>query len=381
MGHRDYKNAGFDAPGVQHNVMAFVGNGFDVQVLHDYDAPIDTRYTSFYHFLKLRSFNSANPILHEMEGLRQAGKEDWSDVERIVGELLAAGTLRPTDLAHALREMQGQFSEFLNLAVPSPLLASLGVDSMDRGLAIKSLSEFLGDLPPAGYRRMEFPSDVGNYSIFNFLFVNFNYTPLLDDFIYLDQDQFDPLPYRTVDRNFDFKGNPKGIPRARVRPGDHFSSYLMTEVVHPHGHQSVPRSLLFGIDEPPTRRGNQDESLRLAKPFWAQNVPRYEHLFDDTQLFIIFGCSLGESDRWWWRHIAESLGKERVRPDDGGVYHPELIIYWYNDGGTNLTAAEVRQKFFEAAGVSDSERRDDAVVVVLYDGSTERAWLNTKKHP
>lgn len=51
---------GLQQPGQQHNVMAFVGNGFDIQVMHDYEEPVDTRYTSFYHFLKLRSFDTRN---------------------------------------------------------------------------------------------------------------------------------------------------------------------------------------------------------------------------------------------------------------------------------------------------------------------------------
>lgn len=359
--------------------MAFVGNGFDVQVMLDYDSPIDTRYTSFYHFLKLRSFNTENPILQEMERLRAADKENWSDVESVVGEMLAANGVRAGELAEALREMQGQFSEFLSLAVPSTLLTSLGADSMDNDRAIESLAGFLGDLGPEQYKLTSFPAGIGNFDIYNFVFVNFNYTPLLDDFIFLDQKQFDPLPFKTVDRNFVFRGNPSDVHGATVRPGDTFSSYVMTEVVHPHGHQSIPRSLLFGIDEPTRKGGNQDMTLRLAKPFWAQNERRYKHLFDDTELFIVFGCSLGESDRWWWRHIAESLGQGRERSGQGGSYQPEMIIYWYNGGTQALTEMQVREKFLLAAGMTDRGNTADFIHVVLYDASTDRCWLNTSR--
>ncbi len=380
MGHRDYRDAGFTSPGNQHNIMAFVGNGFDIQVMHDYESPVDTRYTSFYHFLKLRSFNEGNRILQEMERLSAAGKENWSDVESVVGDLLVTQQVGADGLASGLREMQGQFSEFLDLAVPSSLLARLGVDSMDRELAIQSLEGFLGDLEPEEYKRVGFPGNVNNFDVYNFVFINFNYTPLLDDLVYLDQKQFDPLPYKTVDRNFDFKGNPKDVVGASVRPGDHFSSYLMTEVVHPHGHQSIPRSLLFGIDEPAQTARNTDRTLRLAKPFWAQNKRRYEHLFGDTELFIIFGCSLGETDRWWWRHIAESLGQDRPRPEGGISYKPELIIYWYN-GGQGLTQSAVREKFLRAAGFSDQTDLAEYIHVVLHDDSTDRVWLNTSRKP
>src|SRR3954468_6839787 len=99
MGHRNYRTAGFSQPGQQHNIMTFVGNGFDIQVMHDYGSPVDTSYTSFYHFLKLRSFDAKNPILQEMDSLRDAGKNDWSDVEGVVGDLLARKRVSPDELA------------------------------------------------------------------------------------------------------------------------------------------------------------------------------------------------------------------------------------------------------------------------------------------
>lgn len=316
-----------------------------------------------------------------MESLRDAGKEDWSDVEGVVGDLLARNRVRPGELAGALREMQGEFSEFLSLAVPSTLLTRLGADSMDNGLAIKSLAGFLGDLEPEEYLGTRFPGNVTNFDIYNFVFINFNYTPLLDDFVYLDQKQFDPLPFKTVDRNFTFEGNPNGIEASSVRPGDTFSSYVMSEVIHPHGHQSIPRSLLFGIDEPLQKGGNQDRALRLAKPLWAQNERRYEHLFEDTELFIVFGCSRGESDRWWWRRIAEALGQERKRPDHGGRYQAEMIIYWHNGGPQRLTAPEVRKRFLEAAAMTEQSNAEGFIHVVLHEPWTDRSWLKTPQKP
>jgi hypothetical protein len=379
MGHRDYSNSGFSSVRNQRNIMAFVGNGFDIQVAQDFGAPIATRYTNFYHFLRLRAFNEQNVIVREMERLLEADSENWSDVESVVERLLADTFVRADLLSESLRELQGEFSEFLTLAVPSALLSQLGAASVDENLAVNSLSKFLGDLAPDAYRQARFPATIDHYDLYNFLFVNFNYTSLLDDLVYLDQNQFDPLPYRTVDRNFSFNGNPAGVDAAAVRPDDTYSSYVMTEVVHPHGHHGIPRSILFGIDEPTHKSGNQDRILRLSKPFWAQNERRYKHLFHDTELFIVFGCSLGESDRWWWRHIAESLGMIRERPGGKGVYQPELILYWYNGGNQVLDEAEVRQRFLAAAGVSGGKDLTDSIHVVLHDSSTPRFWLNTSR--
>lgn len=374
MRHRDYTE-GVNSAETQHNIVAFVGNGFDLQVAKDYGMQIDTKFSSFYHYLKLRSFDEDNTIVRGMETLRSESDENWSDVEEVVQQLLDTSAASPSDLRSSLQSLQSKFSEFLNLAVPTSILEKLGQDSMDEGLAISSLQEFLGDLKKRSYENLEFPKRIYNYDLFNFLFVNFNYTPLLDDFIYLDQQQFDPLPYKTsgVDRNFKFHIDPLSGGKWK----DSFSSYVVTETVHPHGYQSVPRSLLFGIDHPDSKLSNQDPILRLSKPFWAQNNIKYSAIFKDTELFIIFGCSLGKSDRWWWRSIAGSLQKGF---EDGVGNHisPELIIYWYDPSSRPVTPGKIREKFLNFANDFDSDKISQRIHVIVYNSDTRRKWLNTR---
>lgn len=43
----------------QHNIMVLVGNGFDIQAFSDLNVRGDTKYTSFYYFLKSRSRDEA----------------------------------------------------------------------------------------------------------------------------------------------------------------------------------------------------------------------------------------------------------------------------------------------------------------------------------
>lgn len=59
----------------------------------------------------------------------------------------------------------------------------------------KSLSLFLKDLSEVDFKKFKFPKTTTHYNMFNFLFVNFNYTSLLDSYIYLDKNQFDPHPH------------------------------------------------------------------------------------------------------------------------------------------------------------------------------------------
>lgn len=372
MGYRDYSDAGFAKPRVQHNIMALVGNGFDLQVARDYGMKVDTKYTSFYNFMKLRSFNTSNPILLEMEKLRDDGWQNWSDVEAAVEGMARRGRVSVYDLASSLKELQAEFSRFLDMAAPSDLQIRLGEASSKSSLAIGSLQGFLADLDKMDFDALRFKDHLDHYNIFNFYFVNFNYTTLLDNLLYLDQDQFDPHPHRWADRNFNFLTySGSGI------WGDPLSAYVVMDVVHPHGRQDIPRSLLFGVDGPASLEEFPAPSQRLAKPFWAQSDVRYRHLFQDTELFMVFGSSLGNSDAWWWRNIAECLGVERTRINGGKTFTPELILYWFNGAGLELTKEQVVQKFLEVAEVEGVEQIVGDIYVVLFDASTPRKWLNT----
>jgi len=368
MGY-SYLRDKFDAVRNQYNVMAIVGNGFDVQALSNLDSPADTRYETFYHYLKYRKFNAANRLLQKMEELLKSGDKNWSDVERAIGDLLTKDMAAPSDVAVDLKEIQHEFSNFLDQVATPDILAELGDLSVANHWTIISFTEFLGDIADAGeYNKMILPKKLNIGDLFNFQFVNFNYTTLLDDYVYLDQIQFDPHPYQQSDRNIDFHPNPRGHSGGNERKEFRMVSYLVSDVVHPHGIQYTPRSLLFGIDSA------TGPALKLTKPYWAQNETKYGDLFAGTDMFIVFGSSLGETDGWWWRNIAETLIERS---------ESELIVYWRLASNEIDTEQDIREKFSKVAG--DHGTADLSAVlaakarVVLYDDSTERAWLNTNR--
>ena len=373
MSYEDFTSRFADVR-TQHNVMALVGNGFDIQALSGLRSPTDTRYESFYHYLKYRKFDTSNKILERMENLRGIA-ENWSDIEAAIGDLLTVEHVSPSEIAADLKDVQREFSNFLDQVATPDILAHLGERAVSNKSSMISFTEFIGDIDdPDEYYKMRLPRRINIGDLLNFKFVNFNYTTLLDDFVYLDQTQFDPHPYKWSDRNINFHPNPLGHPASAAHPDFHpergsfyMASYLVSEVIHPHGIQYTPRSLLFGIDEAP------GEAQRLAKPYWAQNEVKYGPLFSKTDLFIIFGCSLGDTDRWWWRAIVEGLlANEQA----------DLILYWRRGPDeAALSAAKLRKKFAAAAGHDGDPNvlalLGERVRVVLYDDATERAWLNT----
>ena len=166
---------------------------------------------------------------------------------------------------------------------------------------------------------LNFIKKINHYDLFNFIFANFNYTPLLDNYIFLDKIQFDPHKFRGVDRNFNFKYQ---IPDQSEID---LYSYLVTEVIHPHGFQTTPRSILFGIDLELYSK-KKGVKKRLVKSYWGQYEVKYKSYLEESNLFIIYGMSFGKSDAWWMDTIFDQLLKREA----------ELIIYKYGNDSREI---------------------------------------------
>lgn len=352
----------------QINIMALVGNGFDIQILREYEQTTTTRYADFYHFMKMKNVDDGNLIVGEMESALKKGRENWSDIEECIASLEAAR--EPiAEIRRSLDEVREHFSEFLNMVVSTSLLAEVSSDAQSNRWGRASLSKFLKDIESReDLERIPFGLKKANYDLYNFYFVNFNYTSLLDNYLYMDSEQFDPVPYSTVDTNFTFEADPRGLALDKWDYAS--SSYVEMQVAHPHGYQDIPRSLLFGTngDGDPRSPG-----AKLAKTYWARVEQRYAHLFDDTSLFIVFGCSLGKTDEWWWKNIADALLKDEKRA---------LLLYWWNaDSSSKLAEDDVRRKFLKAAGLKRAERDaiSEQIVVISYADSDDRTWLNSRR--
>lgn len=381
----------------QHNIMVFVGNGFDIQVLHDYSQPIDSRYETFYHYLKMREFDSSNVLFQHMAAELQlhqqcGGHGNWSDIEAAISSTLANQGHGAGKIYNDLGSIQAEFARFLQGVVPSSLLDQVGRDAERNNWSLTSLSEFLADIEdPDEFQAMQFPASIGHHELFNFLFVNFNYTTLLDDYIHLDQKQFVPLKYNTVDTNFTFKNDPRSHWNPDGEPDLGYSGYVISDVIHPHGILSTPRSLLFGIDAEDDYKKSRSEVHRLKKPYWSQAHALYRNHFLQADLFIIFGCSMGDSDGWWWRNIVHGLRntKKQTPSMSRGLWSEgdsveekaELIIYQRNSEG-RYTVESTKNQFLRAAGVSSNgqDRKDllDRIHVVHYEDTTPRAFLKTR---
>lgn len=334
----------------QHNIMVIVGNGFDISVMKKYrNDGLVPSYKAFYDFLQYRGIDRDNLLFKRMTKDRADNKENWSDFENTIYELLTE-SYSAEELENALKEIQSFFLLFLNDVVTPDIPIRLNNDSETQKLGRQSLKSFLGDLEKKDFLSMTFPRKTGHYHMLNFLFVNFNYTSLFDNYIYLDKNQFEPHPYKTVDTNFSFLPNPKGYSGMGINEDTIWSTFLMTDIIHPHGYQNIPRSMLFGVESERYRQNYQTK--RLVKSYWAQNNQKYQSYFDNTELYIVYGASLGITDSWWWNNICESILHNKS----------ELIIYSHSV--TDKDA--IKNKFIEACQIDIDEKDKQFVLDHIY---------------
>lgn len=299
----------------QWNIFALVGNGFDISVLKKFKlgkmVGKTTSYTDFYDYISYFNLPPKDNILYKnMQDDKNIEKENWSDFENTIMELLLSDTnMNIEELENSIDEFQSYFTKFLNDLVDADVLLRLSEEVRKNKLSIRSLGEFLKDLDDLN--NLKFIKELCHYQLFNFVFANFNYTSLLDNYIFLDKGQFDSHIHRTVDTNFNLKYKLK-----ERNDETNYSTYVISDVIHPHGVQDVPRSILFGVDLEQYDRGESIEK-RLVKGYWSQYDAKYKSYLEEADLFIIYGMSLGLSDAWWMDSIYDEILKRDV----------ELIIY------------------------------------------------------
>jgi len=348
-----YTKDTFQSLNKQHNIMVLVGNGFDLAVLSNNSqgrmAGKTTSYQDFFDYISYFGLTDDGNILYKKmheKNMEDPRPENWADFECIIDELVKDGIIGVTELERCVDEFQSLFTRFLNDIVDADLLIRFNKEVQEKKLANQSMSSFLKDVEESS--GIEFPQKTSHYDLYNFLFVNFNYTSLLDNYIYMDKGQFDPHKWSNADRNFSFFPD-----LAEQKSGTIWSSYYLADVVHPHGVQDIPRSILFGIDIPNFNKGTSKEK-RLVKSYWSRYDVKYGGYFNDAELFIIFGLSISKTDGWWYDKIYESILNNSA----------ELIIYRFGNDEDN----EVKNTFVGSCirHLDDSEENKEIVKKNIY---------------
>lgn len=337
------------------NIVFLVGNGFDINVLSALNQSPNTSYSHFYNFIKYAHPECDNILIKEMEKRKESEYENWSDFEKIISELSRKNDLY-ADLMASLQEFQDYFSEFLNdIVTPSFLryLDTFAKQEIFKSILRNELLEKKYNFFDSSMRffLVDLDRDISNCKFRGFRhnetlhmdFFNFNYTSLLDNLLYLGKDNFQPKKYKNSPNNFNFHVNPKLIPEVHTDNPDKFCK-LEYNIHHPHGIQSIPRSILFGNGENTTDY--------FAKPYWARYDEKFKPIIDNAELYVIYGMSISETDKWWWDKIIGNIIERDV----------QLIIYNFLADDMAKCSEDIKDKFLKAAECEwryrDKNRKD-----------------------
>ncbi|MCC4421444.1 hypothetical protein LMB96_03725 [Limosilactobacillus reuteri] len=450
--------------GNQRNIMAIIGNGFDIQVLNTIkeihrkrnegkdkiDSILGTRYKDFVNYVdqevntyklnegekeilkKLRNNDLYESLVKNSKNSNWAGLE--MDIKAKVEEVEKNIEDKDSNLKKLkdnLNNIKNAFSIFLrsqttpniinetiNLANPHDHNSEkkLPYDNKKDNYPVQALANFLSDLSDEDYIKCRFKNycskynrddnknekKLSHYTFYDWLFVNLNYTALFDSCFSFSKKIFDPQPHKErSNTNFYFcpagryekanEDHPALEVETRekpIKPSDiKFSSYLMTDIIHPHGIQWIPETMLFGfssVAQLKEKPNDKKEIKEFLKPYWSSSDLKYRPLFKDVDLFIIFGASLGESDAWWWSNIIDRLRNN----DEENSKSAELIIYNYEESPEKHRNEDVKRHFIKNAltccdGINNEDdiynELKDKIFVVNYNDKKKVAFSFPKK--
>ena len=399
----------------RHNIMCLVGNGFDMAALSwlnsrndsfakdaGFGSKVLSGYSNFVDYLVLtkRLDEGTNDVYKKMiENYKKKVSgtsigDDWCNFEKIVDDKVFA-TPQPdnntlAELEKALLELQREFSIFLNNLLPAEKIVEYDRLVSEGRFAYLSLQDILEDMKyveQAHRQEFKFNRRIRYGHELNYMFVDFNYTMLLDSYVHLDRNQFEPKAFSSSENNFEFRVNPGEIFtefKYYDRNGSDTTSTLddvkkgafvyptkiITQVVHPHGIQDVPRSILFGTEHNVENWPANDYRWRFVKHLWAQDKDKYTKNLDETELFIIFGSSISYMDGWWMSEIYNRLlDNEPEGSEDSGTGEREtreLIIY-DNVTFSKRNTDDILNAFFEACIFAKRDTtKDDKVKKYIY---------------
>lgn len=376
MMFKKFTRNNYDALNRQHNIAFFVGNGFDISILNKYKSnKFPQRTTSYKDFFDYITFlglpDQDNLIYKEMKEERSRDKANWSDFEKTIHDLLLQkNIINISQLSENVKSFQEYFSRYLNELIDTSLLVKIDEDACKIPYFQQTFGNFSKDLTNF-YNNYSFAKNIGHHDLFNFVIFNFNYTFLLDNFINPYQTQFDPIPHKTIDTNFLFH---YALPDRK--DDQEYSSYFNCDIIHPHGQQFIPKSIIFGTD---LDEHNYNPSSGLERTFiksyWAQNNIKYKSYIEEAELFIIYGMSLGKTDAWWFDNIFDAL-LPKTNNESGKNCDAELIIYYKVQNTNDISQIDkVKDSFIDScirhrhSSYADKEAVRNKIHVVLFENN------------
>lgn len=272
----------------------FIGNGFDLA------NGLSTSYIDFYNYIlkankEKNILSKENIFLKEIKDFMEKDDDidvqegeskyiDWSDFEQALGAYTA--NLKDTDAGSKyLDDLQDVRDAFIDYITKQEV--QFKIDKESASAMFNNLSfHFYKGIRTHEENTIESYFKNHNSGFYNFNFVNFNYTNTLN----------------------------KVISQTNKITDSNSGRYIAKSPIHVH--RTLNTGTLLGVNDVSQIAKpdifEADDIRDIIKPE-MQNyddgtiVPKIDELIDKTNIFVIYGMSMGITDKTWWDKIASQL--------------------------------------------------------------------------
>lgn len=316
------------------NIVYLIGNGFDVA------QGLRTQYPEFYE-----SYKHSAPVNEVEEKIIASINEQvalWSDLERTLGRFT-----KGIDDAEMFTEAYTSLSNKLKMYMRGQegLFEPRNVRQFQNDLA----NPFSDLTYWENHSFYEFVSSFGNAAKVNV--ISFNYTDVLERAIGY---QYRELP---LEGPFFHKGIQLG------------------SVIKVHG--TLQGTILMGVNDASQIANeafskNLDVCDFLVKPQANETIGQgfdsvASELISSADLIVVFGMSIGETDRIWWNKVGRRMISQKVRMII--FCHREKLVPEDQAWRVGKVRREVKARFENVAGVPEKMREEmDSRIFVSFRG-------------
>lgn len=312
------------------NILYIVGNGLDIQY------GLKTKYSDFYEYQlpiyeeKKITENYFNIIYANILKDQNTNLENWSDLELALGELTKNSEIDEEEFMEDLEEVNIDLNNYLSIVQDKFDLTGKTIDIQ------KYLKEIYSQIPDGSKERVlkfiqSFPTEIDYINI-----LTLNYTNILDQLMEKEKNK----EYKS------FRGHSHGC--------------FIKNVEHAHG--TLDFSLTLGVnDENQLNKEFKDSNKKyLIKEKMLIQARDNRHfknfnLIDWADLIIIFGTSIGATDGYLWKKIADNSIKKNM----------PIIIHCYKENFDSIRKLprqlgslyeSIENNFIEKSGIEDDSK-------------------------
>ena len=295
------------------NITFLIGNGFDVGV------GMKSKFKDFFPIYKEKS-KSKEKRIKQLSDEIEGNYETWADFEKALGEYTAKFTPETKqDFIDQIKDFQSEFIAYLQ---SESELIECDSESIGKQMAF-SLDHFYLDGCLAWESETLIDGVFANHSNedHRYNFINFNYTDVLERCL------------ETI---------PSGIVRKRT-PENKERNDRIGKMVHVHGkmgfHSIVGVNDVEQIANKEIAKDSQFSKF-IIKPLINKalrngNDADAIDMIRTSDIICIYGMSLGETDKKWWKLLMEWLSGNSRR---------QLVVYDYDSQYNDVTPYEWMEK-------------------------------------